>query len=81
MGIDPINNISNNNKNTLYSYIISTATSLKNETDFSPFFFSQVLCLVFEASFHSPLQLDETKLGGHLLTASGLHVEVKSLAS
>jgi hypothetical protein len=24
MGIDPMNNISNNNKNTLYSYIIST---------------------------------------------------------
>jgi hypothetical protein len=27
MGIDPMNNISNNNKNTLCSYIISTGTS------------------------------------------------------
>jgi hypothetical protein len=27
---------------------------------------SQVLRLVFEAPFHSPLQLDEMKLGGHL---------------
>jgi hypothetical protein len=27
MGIDPMNNISNNNKNTLCSYIISTPTS------------------------------------------------------
>jgi hypothetical protein len=38
---------------------------------------SQVPCLVFEASFHSPLQLDEMKLGGNLDTASGLHTEVE----
>jgi hypothetical protein len=41
----------------------------------------QVLRLVFEASFHSPLQLDQMKLGGHFLPASGLHAEVKPLAS
>jgi hypothetical protein len=30
MGIDPMNNISNNNKNTLCSYIISTDTRQKD---------------------------------------------------
>jgi hypothetical protein len=30
MGIDPMNNISNNNKNTLCSYIISTKIALLN---------------------------------------------------
>jgi len=35
MGIDPMNNISNNNKNTLCSYIISTASS--HELTFDPF--------------------------------------------
>jgi hypothetical protein len=46
-----------------------------------PLCLSQFPRLVFEASFHSPLQLDEMKLGGHLALASGLHVEVKLLAS
>jgi hypothetical protein len=45
--------------------LVSMSSSLKNEIVF-PLYLSQVLHLVFEASFHSPLQLDETKLGGHL---------------
>jgi hypothetical protein len=56
--------------------LISVPSSLKNEIVFPPLYLSQVLHLVFEASFHSPLQLDEMKLGGHFLTASGLHAEV-----
>jgi hypothetical protein len=56
--------------------LVSMSSSLKNEIVFPPIFLSQVLRLVFEASFHSPLQLDETNLGGHLTSASGLHAEV-----
>jgi hypothetical protein len=46
--------------------LISMSSSLKNEIVFPPLCLSQVLSLVFEASFHSPLQLDDMKLGGHL---------------
>jgi hypothetical protein len=46
-----------------------------------PLCLSQVLHLVFEASFHSPLQLDEMELGGHFLPASRLHAEVEMLDS
>jgi hypothetical protein len=61
--------------------LVSVPSSLKNEIVFSPLYLSQVLHLVFEASFHSPLQLDETNLGGNLDSAFGLHAEVKLLAS
>jgi hypothetical protein len=46
-----------------------------------PLRLSQVLRLVFEASFHSPLQLDKMKFGGNLLLASRIHVEVEPLVS
>ena len=46
--------------------LVSVSSSLKNEIVFPPLYLSQVLRLVFEASFHSPLQLDDTKLGGHV---------------
>ena len=48
--------------------LVSMSSSLKNEIVFPPLYLSQVLRLVFEASFHSPLQLDETKLGGICLS-------------
>jgi hypothetical protein len=35
--------------------LVSMSSSLKNETVFPPLYLSQVLHLVFEASFHSPL--------------------------
>jgi hypothetical protein len=50
--------------------LVSMSSSLKNEIVFPPLCLSQVLRLVFEASFPPPLLLDETKLGGpyfHLL--------------
>jgi hypothetical protein len=46
--------------------LVSMSRSLKNEIVFPPLCLSQVLHLVFEASFHSPLQLNDMKLGGHL---------------
>jgi hypothetical protein len=42
---------------------------------------SALLRIFFEASFHLRMTLDEMKLGGHFLLASGLHDEVKTLAS
>jgi hypothetical protein len=54
---------------------------LKMKQIVPPLCSSQVPHLVFEASFHSPLQLDGTNLGGNLDSASRLHVEVKLLAS
>jgi hypothetical protein len=44
--------------------LVSVPSSLKNEIVFPPLYLSQVLRLVFEASFPLPLSLDETKLGG-----------------
>jgi hypothetical protein len=44
--------------------LVSMSSSLKNEIDFPPLYLSQVLHLVFEASFPPPLLLDEMKLGG-----------------
>ena len=38
MGIDPMNNISNNNKNTLCSYIISTRSTQLDKLDNPPIF-------------------------------------------
>ena len=51
---------------------------VKKWNRFPPLYLSQVLRLVFEASFHSPLKLDEKKLGGHLLSTSRLHVEFRA---
>jgi hypothetical protein len=55
-------------------------SSLKNEIDFSPSSIESItlLHIVFEASFHPPVPLDEMKLGGGILLASGLHAEVKT---
>jgi hypothetical protein len=61
--------------------LVHVSISLKNEIDFPPLYLSQVFHLVFEASFHLPLQLDEMKLGGNFLLSSGVHAEVKPLAS
>jgi hypothetical protein len=44
--------------------LVSVSSSLKNEIVFPPLCLSQVLHLVFEASFPPPLSLDEMKLGG-----------------
>jgi hypothetical protein len=53
------------NKTEVMSIVlVSMSISLKNEIVFPPLYLSQVLSLVFEASFHLPLTLYETKLGG-----------------
>jgi hypothetical protein len=44
--------------------LVPMSSLLKNEIDFPPFCLSQVLRLVFEAPFHLPVLLDETKLRG-----------------
>jgi hypothetical protein len=61
--------------------LVSVSSSLKNEIVFPPLYLSQVLRLVFEASFHSPLQLDETKLGGHLPQPLDFMLKLKPLVS
>jgi hypothetical protein len=61
--------------------LVSVPSSLKNEIVFPPLYLSQVLRLVFEASFHSSLQLDETKLGGHCLQPLDFMLKLEPLAS
>jgi hypothetical protein len=43
-----------------------------------PLHLGQVLRIVFEDSFHSPSQLDETEAWGEMLLASGLHAEFRA---
>ena len=57
--------------------LVSMSRSLKNEIVSSPLCLSQVLHLVFEASFHSPLQLDETKLGGQFFRPLDFMLKLK----
>jgi hypothetical protein len=61
--------------------LVSMSSSLKNEIVFPPLYLSQVLHLVFEASFHSPLQLDETKLRWHLPQPLDFILKLEPLAS
>jgi hypothetical protein len=61
--------------------LVSMSSSLKNEIVSPALCLSQVLSLVFEASFPPPLQLDETKLGGHCLQPLEFMLKLEPLAS
>jgi hypothetical protein len=61
--------------------LVSMSSSLKNEIVFPPPYLSQVLRLVFEASFPPPLSLDEMKLGGHFPQPLDFMLMLESLAS
>jgi hypothetical protein len=56
----------NNEIEVMSIVLVSMSRLLKNEIVFPPLCLSQVLHLVFKASFRPPLSLDEMKLGGNL---------------